>query len=365
MDWACVSIPEALAAAPARARDDFARASGYCARRMIPIQMPSLFCLLSLSLAAVAQDHDLRVPTKKGATVWLAQESKLSQTIDMGGQEMETGRQVTTIAQFTVTDVDDKGNLVVETKVARIHGSMTIPMMGDVEFDSAKSDAADGEEDTGGFGMPSPGAIAKSQTALAGKSFVAKVGPNGKVVALEGVEELLQAGKNKKGNPMLPGGPNEAELRSLVESAFGMVPEKPMAVGTSWDHKTGDGAGTYPSTMKLTLAKVDADAFEISAAGTVDAPKPAGEGDDPRRKMMESLKIGSSKIEGSQRVSRQDGFVIAVSQTMTMDAAMDGPMGGEVSMQIQSTTTVKRTTAEAAMPAKAEAATPPKPEPAK
>ncbi|MBL8728322.1 MAG: hypothetical protein JNM25_07830 [Planctomycetes bacterium] len=321
---------------------------------MIPITKTSLFCLLTLSTVLVAQDHDLSIPAKKGSTVWLSKVEKMEQTIDMGGQEMEIGRETTTVMQCTVKDVDDKGMLVVETKIARIHGTMTIPMAGDVEFDSAapsQDDDDGGDED--GFGMPSSGAIAKSQTMLAGKSFVAKVDSKGKVASLEGVAELLKAGKG--GGGMMPQGPTETDLRRLVEGAFGNVPDKAVAVGGTWDHKTGEGSGMPGVSMKLTLAKVDDDTFEVTSTGTIDPPKTDG-GDDPRAKMMESMKIVSSKSVGSQHISRKDGFVLDASHTVEMDATMESPMGGEMSMKVKASTTTKRTTADAAMPAKAEAA---------
>jgi len=322
---------------------------------MIQITKSSLFCLLGLSTVLAAQGEvDLRLQAKKGASVWLTQETKLQQLIDMGGQEMETGRNVTTVLHLTVKDVDDNGMLLAETKSSHIHGTMTMPTMGDVEFDSVSSVLADDDnDDANGFGMPSMGQIAKSQTALAGKSFVAMVGPDGKVASFQGVDELLKAGKG--GNPMAQAGPTEAELRTLVESSFGHPPEKPLAIGASWDHKVKEGGGMPSVTMKLTLAKVESDAFEVTSTGTIEEPK-KGEGDanDPRQKMMESLKISNSKATGLQRISRQDGFVLDSAQTVSMDATMDSPMGGEMSMKVKATTSVKRTTAEAAVPAKAE-----------
>jgi hypothetical protein len=271
----------------------------------------------------------------------------------MGGQEMEMGNNKTTVIQCTIKDIDEKGMLVVETKVVRVHGSVTVPMGGDVEFDSAApSQDEDDDEGGDGFGMPSSGAITKAQTVLAGKTFIAMVDNKGKVTSLEGVAELLKAGK--KGGGMMPSGPTESGLRDLVGSAFGNLPDKATAIGSTWDHKTVEGNNMPGVSMKLTLAKFDDDAFEITSTGTIDPPKAVG--DDPRAKMMESLKIVSSKSAGSQRISRRDGFVLAASHTMDMDATMDGPMGGEMSMKVKAETTITRTTADAAMPAKAEAA---------
>lgn len=317
---------------------------------MIPFSKSSLFCLLTLSATLAAQGDavDLRIKTQKGASVWISKHEKSETLIDLGGQSMEQGQDLTTVLQLTVKEVDEQGRLVVETKVARIHGSMTMPMIGDVEFDSAAP--GEEEDDGGGFGMPTPGAIAKTLTSMAGKTFVAKVSADGKVAPLEGVAELLKG----KTNPMVPGSPTEASLRGLVETAFGMVPEKPVAVGAVWDHAVVEEAGQPAVAMKLTLAKVDADSYEVTAEGTIEKPEAGKGGTDPRARMMESIKIGQSKATGMQRVSRQDGFVIEATTSVAMDATMDAGMG-EASMNVKSTTKVQRTTADAAMPPKAEA----------
>lgn len=321
---------------------------------MIPITKSSLFCLLTLAATLAAQGDavDLRIQAKKGASVWISKHEKSENLIDVGGQSIEQAQDVTTVLQVTVKDVDDQGMLVVETKVARIHGSMTVPMLGDVEFDSAAPADEDAEDEGGGFGMPTPGTLAKAQTALAGKSFVAKVGADGKVASLEGVADLLQQGK---ANPMMPG-PSEDSLRSLVETAFGMVPEKPVAVGSVWERKVHEDSGQPAVAMKLTLAKVDADSYEVTADGKIENPKPSKDkAGNTRAQMMESLKISDSKATGTQRVSRTDGFVIEATTNVSMDATMDAGMG-EASMSMKGTTKIQRTTAEAAMPAKTEAA---------
>ena len=119
------------------------------------LRLLSLFCLATpLVCQGGGAENDLRVAAKKGSTVWLLLEEKQEQTIDMGGQTMDIENMTTRTLQVEVKDVDDKGNLTVEVKIARIHGSMTMPMgMGDVEFDSAKKtegeEAEDGDADDG------------------------------------------------------------------------------------------------------------------------------------------------------------------------------------------------------------------------
>jgi hypothetical protein len=288
----------------------------------------------------------------------------------MGGQTMDIENVTTRTLQVEVKDVDDKGNLTVAVKIARIHGSMTMPMgMGDVEFDSAKKTAGEEDEDAGGMGF-SPAALAKASTALAGKSYVAKVDAFGKVASLEGVADLVKnANQGQRGMGGGMGATSEAQLKQYVESAFGTLPQKPIAQGATWDRVDAEKAtrgGPMQTKLQLTLAKVDADSFEISATGTVEAApaqkgeqKPdekaagAGEtadGENAMREMMKNMKVKNGKVVGTQKVSRQDGFVIESTNTTSMDIEMPGPMGGEMSMNIKTTQKTKRTTAEAAMP---------------
>jgi hypothetical protein len=273
------------------------------------LRLLSLFCLATpLVCQGGGAENDLRVAAKKGSTVWLLLEEKQEQTIDMGGQTMDIENMTTRTLQVEVKDVDDKGNLTVEVKIARIHGSMTMPMgMGDVEFDSAKKTEGEEAEDAGGMGF-SPAALAKAITALAGKSYVAKVDAFGKVASLEGVADLV---KNANQGHSMGGGmgaTSEAQLKQYVESAFGTLPQKPIAQGATWDRVDAEKAtrgGPMQTKLQLTLAKVDADSFEITATGTVEAApaqsgeqkpeeKAAGEtadGENAMREMMKNMKV--------------------------------------------------------------------------
>ena len=325
---------------------------------MSPFTKSKLLTLLCFTTPLVCQEpeHDLKIAAKKGGTVWLVIEEKQEQSIDMGGQQMDVENTTNRTMQFVIKDVDDKGNLIVEVKIARIHGSMTMPMMGDIEFDSAKKTEGE-EEDEGGMGF-SPGAITKAITALAGKSYVAKIDAFGKVASLEGVAELIKE-QSQGPRGMGGGAASEVQFKQYVESAFGTLPQKPTAQGATWDRTNDEKAGgiTMQTKLQLTLAKVDAESFEITATGTLAAAGVQGEekadaGDEEKamREMMKNMKVKNGKVSGTQRVSRQDGFVIEASNTTQMDIDMPGPMGGDMSMSIKTTQKTKRTTAEAAMP---------------
>ena len=326
----------------------------------------SLVTALALCAPGFAQGEiDLTVTTKKGASVWLVEETKSSQVIDMQGQEMETGQTITKYLQFTVKDVDDKGVMTIETKIVRVVGSMALPMgMGDMEVDSAAP--AEEEEEEDGMGMGAMmGGMKKAMTAGAGKAFTAKVDAKGKVVELmEDAKELL---KDSGGGGRMMGGTamSEDSLKELVSSAFGELPAKPVAVGGKWERSEKDSAGRMPSNNKfdLTLAKADAESFEVTIAGTVEKPAaPADadkiEGDDEQaemqREIMKSMQMKNGKIAGLCKASRTDGFVTEANLTISMDVEMSAGQMGDMAMSIKIAKSMKRTTEAAAAPKKAE-----------
>jgi len=327
----------------------------------------SLVTALALCAPGFAQGEiDLKVTTKKGASVWLVEETKSSQVIDMQGQEMETGQTITKYLQFTVKDVDDKGVMTIETKIARVVGSMALPMgMGDMEVDSAAP--AEEEEEEDGMGMGAMmGGMKKAMTAGAGKTFTAKVDAKGKVVELmDDAKELLTDSGGGGGRMMGGGAMTEASLKYLVSSAFGELPAKPVAVGGKWERSEKDSAGRMPSNNKfdLTLAKADAESFEVTIAGTVEKPAAAGdadtiEGDDEQaemqREIMKSMQMKNGKIAGLCKASRTDGFVTEANLTISMDVEMSAGQMGDMAMSIKTAKSMKRTTEAAAAPKKAE-----------
>jgi hypothetical protein len=192
----------------------------------------SLLPLLLASTAFAQGEVDLRTTAKKGSSVWLVQETKQEQNIDMGGQQMEAGNTVTRTIHVTIKDIDDKGNLIVETKIARVQGAVTMPMIGDSEFDSAEP--AEAEEENDGMGNMA-GMMTKALMAGAGKTFTAKVDPHGKVLELlDGAKEIVESGKD---GAMGASGLDEAALKQIVSGAFGELPSKPVAVGGKWEHE--------------------------------------------------------------------------------------------------------------------------------
>ena len=291
---------------------------------------------------------DLRSAAKKGSSVWLVQDDKRSQTFEAMGQEMESSQHIVRTVHLTVTDVDDKGNLAVTVKVVRVHGSLANPSMDEIEFDSLKPADSVEDDPTGGM-MKS---MVENLQAGAGKSFTAKVSPHGRMLELVDAKEMMQ--KSASGQ-----GVEEGQLRQIIEIAFGRLSDKPVAVGGKWTHEDKGQSGRLPVTQKIemTLAKAEADSFEITATGTVEKPAaPAAEGaeeENPMAAAARSMKISNGKVTARQKVSRQDGFVVEGTMDVSMDAEMS--MGGmAIPMTIKTVTSVKRTSEAEAQPKKEE-----------
>ncbi|MBK8099650.1 MAG: hypothetical protein IPK26_21300 [Planctomycetes bacterium] len=330
----------------------------------------SAFLLLSLFATApaclIAQDKiDLAVTSTKNLALWFQETQVMEQVIDFGGQQHEVGSTTHHVLSVAVEDIDSDGRLHLAIKIERIHGAMQVPMMGDVEFDSAKAKEGDEDEDGGGmFGM---GNMTKALTAAAGHSFKAVVGRDGKVVELTDTEKLLAATKKTGGAMAGPGGDtNESTLQRRVESLFGPRPAEPVAVGGKWQHSVTDSDGQFAMAVNsdVTLTKVDGDQVVLESTGTASkTEKPAGkepatknegdqeEGNEMQREMFAAMKIENSKAMSRTTLSRKEGFIVSGNNETSMTMKMPSPMGsGEMNIDVKFKTTIARTTPDLAMP---------------
>lgn len=318
---------------------------------MSPRHPASLFPLLCLAAPLFAQggEVDLRVATKKGASVWLVQEAKQENTMEAMGQQIETAHTVKHTLHLTVKEVDDKGNATVETTIARIQGTVSMPQpYGESEFDSLDP-AADEDGDDAAM-------MTKGLMVAAGKTFTVKVDGNGKVV--EFLADANKAIAEAKGAGVIgTDALSKESMTQLVEGTFGLRPDKPTTPGSKWPHTKRSGGNQLPfdHKLELTLSKVEADSFEITAAGTVDKPEAAeasavgNEEEKAELEMLTRTKISNGKISGTQKVSRQDGFVLESTNTVSMDMEMGGSPMGDVLNSMKLTVSTKRTTEADAM----------------
>lgn len=325
-----------------------------------------LLATLALCAPCLAQGTvDLKVTAKKGASVWLLQQTTLTQSIDAQGMMLGNEQSLNRVLQFTVKDVDDKGQRFVETRIVRVYGAFDLPMgMGTADFDSAAAPAAAGDDEGDEGGMKA------LLLAGAGKAFTAKVDARGQVVELlDDAKALLQSVPTPALAGRMLGAPtwNEDALKELVAEAFGERPAAPIAVGGSWQRQAPATQTIAPGTtqLELKLAKADAETCEIAITGAIDKVAAASGDDeadddsDPQaaaeRDIRDTLQMRNGKLTGACRIARADGFVAAAESTASIDVEMSAGPWGEVSMALKTTKKLTRTTADAATPKKAEA----------
>jgi hypothetical protein len=218
-------------------------------------------------------------------------------------------------------------------------------MAPEVEFDSATGDTEVDDPQ----GMASN--ALRMAMAGAGKSFRAKASPHGRLVELVDAKDIMKETDEAMGV-------DEAQLKSMVEGAFGRLPEKPVAKGGKWSHQDGGSNARMPVklTAEVTLAACDDESFELDSAGTIEKveTKKTGDADDPMAAALRSMTIVNGKTTGKQKISRKDGFLLEGRNESTWDSEMTA-MGRTFPMQVKSSVAVKRTTEAQAMPAKKEA----------
>ena len=216
----------------------------------------ALAASLALCSTIAAQGPlDLKIPAKKSASVWLLDEFVDAKVFSMEGQEFETVLKSTSVLHLTVKDVDDKGRLVLTTRIVRIHGDMSLPNAV-IDFDSmAPADDDEADEDDGS-GM-TPASVRKALLAGAGKTFTATIDGRGQdVELLDDAKALLReaaiAARGGMGATL-----TDASLRDLLRRAFGELPGGPVAIGATWRSASND-ARELRLTRELKLAKADA-----------------------------------------------------------------------------------------------------------
>ena len=330
---------------------------------MTRLSLP-VIALLSLSLPVIAQgeSHNLATTAKADTTVWFVQTEKNSQTIDMAGQMMETGQTVNRTFSVSIKSVGDDGMRTVEFEAVRVHGIMSLPMMGEMEFDSANP--VDNDDFDGGMMGIDVGQMTEALTDVVGHKFTVKIDSFGRA---KGMPKLVQTEDEQK--DAAPSVADQAKV--LIEAAFGQRPEKDMAIGDKWAFSDVAGSNKLAMNNKIeaTLVKVDADSFETKLSGSIekgaDAADAIGDEDESEEaamaaEMIAGMEVSNGKVVGGQMLSRKDGLVTSSTLKATADVTMETQMG-DMMMTTLATKVLKRTTKEKAMPKpKAEAESEPK-----
>ncbi|MCH5717479.1 DUF6263 family protein [Niabella hibiscisoli] len=105
--------------------------------------------------------------------------------------------------------------------------------------------------------------------ALKGQSLVLLMDPYGKVVKIEGVEEMLgKVGDLKEQQEAMKGVVGEDALKNMIEQSFGFYPNNPVKVGESWSTEMSlKQPYTIKGSANYTLVKVEGKKAYIDFTG--------------------------------------------------------------------------------------------------
>ena len=303
----------------------------------------------SPATAAAGPAHKLSVEAKVGAKAPFRADYVQKQIIAAMNRETET--KLVTDYDVEVLAAEKDGSLKVKLTWQRIQGSLSSPMGGAVEFDSAAKDP--GSDD------PMLGGVVEAFVGMVGKSVELKIGADGQVADRKPVTDLvasLAENVDGMGRMVMQGLLSDTAISAQAQ-VFGAYPKEAIAVGGSWKHsdKTGGRGGMkMKSDVAIKLAALDADTCCTTVSGTINIDKSKAANasvesdDDPQAAMMHSMMaeatIENGKVTGETVVERKDGMVRASSNSIAMDIAMPNPMGGDEPfiVKIEQTTKIAR-----------------------
>jgi hypothetical protein len=267
---------------------------------------------------------ELRLRLKQGEVYRLKTtvEQKINQTVGANAQATEQTFAVG--YRMAVESVDAAGNM----KVATTYDSVLFRQKGPsgaVEYDSANPPKQ----------VP---AGAKAFAALAGLGFKSTVTPTGKVTAVEGLDAMFAEMVRKL---ELPDGPQKAAVQKALNEQFGeeamkqnlqnvfaLYPERPVAVGESWQRRVVVAKG-FPMVLEgtYTLKSRDGGVAHVDIKATLSPNEAAGPVELGTGKMSYDLKGEQS---GTADVDEATGWTRSLTTNQTVSGALRFQAAGGV-----------------------------------
>lgn len=247
----------------------------------------------------------------------------ITTTNDMGlsimGQDMSTSGAAVQDYNFMVAKVQPTGITDVDFKITKMTVDQSVPMMGDMSFDSSKKE--DSSSPFAGLG------------GLIGKTMTASFDRKGQVSSIEGAEVIMKdvMGKMKGGEQvaeMLEGYVGEESFKLMLTNLTGFSQGKPMKVGDSWDRSTNvETAMPLMSEYTYTIRSREKGLVTIDVTGNAKS--------DPNAKPIETqgMKISynlAGPITGVIIVDEKTGWATTsdIQQNLDGQLTMGGtPMG--------------------------------------
>lgn len=210
----------------------------------------------------------LRLAQGESRYLWIGIQQAISQGFQ--GAEMTVNQELGFGYLFEVQGVDVDGTASVKVTYDAILFKMSGPM-GQVVYDSADPPEV----------VPQPAAAVAG---LLGESFTMTITPLGKVTSVQGADEALVHAMEKAGflegpvKQQMQAGLEQTfsdqAVQEMLEGAFAVFPEQPVAVGDSWSKEVVQ-AGGLPAIVRstYTLVSCEGGTARIEAESTL-APNP-------------------------------------------------------------------------------------------
>jgi hypothetical protein len=228
-----------------------------------------LFLLTVVGITSVALCHtghgavslQLKLPQGKTYYQRTVVDQHITQTIMNQPQVVDIS--VGMGMKLDVLDVDSAGNMQIRYTFIWCMSKQTTPM-GIVNYDSAQ--------------QATPPAGAEPLAVLLNQSYVVKLSPKGKVLDVQGVEQMKEA-VQKKLPDMAQGSPmsnvanqflDKQGIKETTEALLAVYPDRPVEPGASWSEKETLTAGFGRiEESKYTLQKQEAGMATIGVTSTI------------------------------------------------------------------------------------------------
>jgi hypothetical protein len=289
-----------------------------------------------------AKKLDLKLKLKKGQKFAMrtVTDQKILQTVM--GQEQKMNQMTAIGMSFEVLAVDTDGAISIKTIYQTIQARIE-SLMGVMEYDSTKP------EETGANNP-----MLAIYKAMLGQSFVMKMSPKGGIIAIEGIDEMMEKMIDKMATDenmkqqmkeMMKNFISEEKMKEMSASMVTAFPPEPVAVGDSWTNKMSISAG-FPMEIDTTctLTEYKDGIFTIRTNSKIEPPDKAEPIEMGPVKMTMRMK-GEQK--GTTEINEATGWMVRSKVNMNfsgelkMEPNEQMPEGMTIPMVVDSVITVE------------------------
>jgi hypothetical protein len=269
------------------------------------------------------------------------------QTMDVMGMQVTQNQSQTFYFSWTPKEQDKDKNWIITQKIEGV--KMDIEIAGNkIPYDSTK--------DATGTGNP----LAEFFKALVGSEFKLTVSPEMKVTKIEGrddfINKLIKA--NPQMEPLLKQILGDEALKQMSDSAFAVIPDKPVKKGQTWEKKNSlnmGPIGSYDSTYKYTYEGKEGKLDKIKVETKLEYHTPGASTAATLPFKIKEAKLDSKDATGTVLFDNDKHRLDSSKQKLKLEGTLKIDIGGmtsDVKLTQEQDTTVKTTDTNPVAPAK-------------